>query len=181
MKKILVLWVVVAGCVMTGCAKKEAAVIRIGEVTVTAKEFEAAYEASRFTSYAPEAGRRAFLDSLISKKLILREAEKLGLDKNPAFLQDIQMFWEQGLLKLVLAEKSKELAVSVEITPEEISAYYQRHKEADFPNKDLAQVQDEIKWLLLKGKQSKAMMDWVDNLRARTPVDIDYQALGIRE
>ena len=107
MNRITVVLPVIILLILGGCAKKEKPAIEIGEIKVTADEFKEAFRASRFAEYK-ELGHADFLNTFLKRKLILKEAERLGLDKDPEFLKDVQYFWEQSLLKLVLARQSKE-------------------------------------------------------------------------
>ena len=178
-KRILILFVMVF-IMSVSCAKREKPAIVIGDIEITAHEFEDAFKNSRFSN-AKEAGRGLFLDELIRKKLILREAERAGLHKNPEFLRDIQLFWEQGLLKIVFSQKTKELATSVNVTDDEVKDYYRKHKERDFPDKELSAVYDQLKWMLLRVKQNQAIVEWAESLRRRTNITVDYKSLGINE
>ena len=49
--------------------------------------------------------RQNFLSALIDRKLLLQYAQKEGFDKETSFLQTIERFWEQSLLKIVLDKK----------------------------------------------------------------------------
>lgn len=164
----------------SGCAPKPKAAIEIGDISFTAAEFEAAFAKSRFFEDGVE-GKKKFLDEFLSKKIVLAEAEKIGLNQNPDFLQDIQMFWEQGLLKLMLIEKNKELVKNIKVTDQEIRDYFEKQKPRYYKNKDLADVYDQVKSVLLKEKQSQVMGEWIDGLRAKTTVRVNYPMLGISQ
>jgi hypothetical protein len=112
--------------------------------------------------------------------LILKQAQHMGLDKSQLFLNDIQYYWEQGLLKLALAQKSKELMMNIQVTDNEVSNYYQAHKDTDFAEAELAKVYDQIKWFLLQEKQTAALANWVDELERCTAVKVDNSLIGIR-
>jgi hypothetical protein len=180
MKKLMVIMGVVLLLTGWGCAKKEKAAIRIGEIQVTAEEFAEAFKASQFAG-AGEAARGEFLDTFISRKLILKEAEELGLDKDARFLQSIQLFWEQSLLKLILANKVKELAVTIGVDDREIEDYFQSRKEQDYADKELSEVYEQIKLFLFRQKQARAIQDWVSSLEDKTKIEINYKLLGIEE
>lgn len=161
-----------------GCAKKEPPAIKIGTIEVTAKEFDESFKMSRFFSMDPKA-KAAFLEIFINRKLMLKEAEDLGLDKDPVFLQGIQLFWEQALLKLVLARKSNELAIQLRVTDAEVKEFYARNKEKHFADKDVSTVYDQIKWIILKEKERQAIQRWVDGLKKKTTITADEKQLGI--
>jgi len=178
MNKILTLSLMIL--LFSGCCglKQEKAAIKIDGIEITAREFDKAFSLSQFAWKGPD-GRKEFLDTFIQRKLILKEAEKLGLDKDPRFLDDIQLFWEQSLLKLILSKKMNRLSNDIIIDEAEIKDYYRQNKEKSFAGKQPEQVYDQIKLLLFKAKQAKAIGDWVDSLRKQAKTDIDYQSLGI--
>lgn len=161
-----------------GCVKKEKAALKIGDIQITAKEFDKAFESSKFAG-STEAVREKFLNMFISRKLILKEAERLGLDEDPQFLRSIQLFWEQSLLKLILSRETKELSVAIKVDDREISNYYEKRKEQDYADKELSEVYAQIKLLIFRAKQSKAIQDWASSLRNKTKIEIDYKLLGI--
>ena len=167
--------VCVLGC---GQIKEERIVIQIGDIAITSGEFEDAYAVSPYVSRGME-GRQEFLENYILKKLMLKAAEKRGLDKQEKFLLEIQRFWERALLKDLLVQQTKELAGSVYVQDHEISEYYKKHKVETYTGKGLSQVYSEIKWLMLREKQSKAVADWVASLREKESVKINYKVLGI--
>jgi hypothetical protein len=161
-----------------GCAKKEKPALVIGSIRISAQEFEDAFQKEGAFRQAPM-DKVQFLDLYLSRKLMLKEAEELGLDKDPQFLKSLQLFWEQALLKLVLARKLNELAVGARVSEEEVAQYYQRHRDSDYAGKELAEVHDQIKSLLFRIKQRLLLKDWETNLRTRTAVEIDYGQLDI--
>ncbi len=161
------------------CDVKDKAVITIDDIEVTKTEFEKAFHRSRFASM--EEGREAFLDSYIYTKLILKEAENMGLDKDPEFLNEIQSFWEKALLKLVLSKKSDELAALVDISDRQVRGYYQKNKEKLFVGRKLAEVYDQIKWFIIQEEQSSVMEEWAESLKKKAKIKIDHSRLGVKK
>lgn len=161
-----------------GCAPKEKTVVKIGDIELTQREFEAAFKNSPNGIDPSEKSRKQFLQALISRKLILKEAEKMGLDKDPQFLDGVQLFWEQSLLKLVLNEKIMELSARIKISEPEVKAYYEQHK-TEFTGKSEADAAKQIALELFKEKQKKALEDWANSLRKNTKIKVDYKLLGI--
>ncbi len=105
----------------------------------------------------------------------------MGLDKDPGFLSDIQLFWEQSLLKRVLARKMKALAIVITVNDREVKDFYEEHKEKEFSGKSLKDVSSQIETLLFRAKQQKAMENWVEALKRKTEIKINYDLLGINE
>ncbi len=159
--------------------RRERPVIIIGNIKITKSEFNSAYQKSPQAKVS-KLGKKDFLDLYITRKLILKQAESLGLDKDPDFLQDIQAFWEQALLKRFLARKIKELALKVKVNEQEIRKYYNKNKPKEFPDKSLPAVYQQIKLILLLQKQQAALQDWINSLKKSTEIYIDYRALGIK-
>ena len=159
---------------------KKKPAITINNLSITPQEFEESFKISHFAEKSVSS-RKEFLDNLITKKLILEKAEEMGLDKDPAFLKDVQIFWEQSLLKLVLSRKINQLSARIRINDKEVDNYYRRNKEKLFAGKALPDVYSRIKWLLFKRKQSQAIREWVSSLRENAKIKIDYKMLGIKE
>jgi len=172
-------WILILSFIIgiSGCKPKETAALSIGKVPISAEEFDQAFIRSNF-ALDPKEGRKKFLEFFISAKLILIEAERMGLDKDPHFLQNVQHYWEQALLKQVVNVKSKELIPLESADEKAIKAYYDRHKQS-FSGKELNDVREQIKWILLQAAQNKAIEDWIAQLRAKIEVKIDYKALRV--
>lgn len=159
--------------------KKKPAII-INNISITSQEFEESFKISPFAKKGISS-RKEFLDNLITKKLILEKAEEMGLDKDSDFLKDVQIFWEQSLLKLVLSRKINQLSTLIKVNDEEVDNYYRQNKEKLFMGKALPDVYSRIKWLLFKKKQAQAIRGWVSSLRKNAKIKIDYKMLGIKE
>ena len=179
MKKLLWIPVFIFVVAISGCGDQGPTAIQIGDIQISPQEFEQAYQASGY-DVMKAAGKKAFLESYISTKLILKEAQNEGLDKDPKLLEDIQRYWEKALLKLMLSKKSKHLGMDVAVSDQEINDYYRRHKASDFPTRELSQVYDQTKWILLKEKQRVVVANWVASLKKETEIKINYDLLGIK-
>jgi hypothetical protein len=163
-----------------GCAAKDEAAITIDHIRISAEEFEAAFQASRFAPMGQE-GRKAFLENYISLKLMLKEAEETGLDKDPQLLADVQSFWEKALFRLALARKSQSLASGVSVSEQEVLGYYQQNLQSHFAGKGLPEVYEQIKWRLLQEKQIQVIAAWTGALKAKAKIKIDSASLGLKE
>ena len=179
MKRFFTFTLLILLCAALGCEKKEKVAIRIGKIPITVKEFNDAFEQGRF-QYGMELSRKDFLDSYIVRKLILKEAEDLGLDNDPQVLASLQLFWEQTLLKLALSRKINEVTVPIKIDEEQVRAYYEANIDTDFLGRDFASVEDEIKTLMFREKQRQLLQEWTDSLHKKSKIVIDYQSLGIQ-
>jgi hypothetical protein len=94
-----------------GCQSREsqkAVVARVGNYVITQDEFEEAYKNSAYGRQHNMLYRSEFLKNMITQKLILLDAERRGLDRDPQFLKMVENFWQQSLLTFTLQEKNKE-------------------------------------------------------------------------
>ena len=181
LRRLLILSVLVflaAGC---GKVDRSPVAIEIDGIKITVDEFEEMYRTSYYAKDNLPASRKAFLDNLLVTKLILREAERMDLDKDPVFLKEVEFFWQQSLLKLMLDVKSKEVSLDLRIDDREIRDYYELHKDTDFEGKALADVYGQIQWLLLRSKQRNTVQDWMNALEDRTEIKINYGLLDIEK
>jgi len=153
-------------------------VIIIDGTRISKQEFEEALNAATFMPVDNQF-RKEFLDKFIARKLILNEAERTGLNKDPEFLKEVQQFWEQALLNLALSRKIREFALDTRVSDQEIHNYYNKNKQIEFQDKEITQVYDQIKWTLLNEKQREAIEQWAELLKQKAALTIDYKALGI--
>ena len=160
------------------CAPKEEAVIAIGPIKITKAEFERDFAKFNLSKADTKETRQEFLDNLINRKLILKEAETRGLDKEKSFLEDVQDFWEQSLLKRAVDKKAKELFLTIKIEDDEIRDFYNTNKDK-FSGKVFEDVYPEIRLVLFKEKQKKAVEDWMESLKNQANIKINYKELGL--
>jgi len=103
-----------------GCGKNDKApgthgklVARIDSYELTKDDFNDAMR-SRATSIrsAKDIGKakEELLESLITKQVLLLEAQKQNFDKDKAFMKEIEKYWEQALLKLLIKKKMSEFS-----------------------------------------------------------------------
>lgn len=88
--------------------EKDAALI-INDRVITTNEFDSLYAAKPVQIE----GKTEFVSALITKELMIQEALKEGIDKDPAFRKAIQNFYEQSLIKLLMDRKFSKLPVQV--------------------------------------------------------------------
>lgn len=85
---------------------------RINNYTLTTADFESETQRALpggLSSAELEKAKEGLLDDLITKKLLIQEAQKQNFDKDKAFIKEIEGYWEQALLKLLYKKKSQEL------------------------------------------------------------------------
>jgi len=172
-------WVlVITVLVFVSCGRRPHPAVTIDGIAFSSSEFIRAFRNSRFAEMGAE-GRKQFIDEFIANKLILKEALRRDLDKEPDFLQEIQNYWEQALMRLMLEYRSQEMLAQIAVTDKEIHDYYNQFKDAEFANMKLADVHQQIKWTLSREKQRRLVSAWVESLKADADIAIDYDRLGI--
>ena len=177
---ILVIMVIVTSSV--SCGKKQPAeevAIRINNYSMSVEEFNAVFSEVGSFEDTPKA-RQDFLDNMITRKLILQNAERTGLDKEKDFLKSIENFWQQSLLKITVDRKMKKIERNLLVTEEEVKEAYTRwSKENPGQKKSLQEMHEIIEGQLLRLKQSLALSAWIKDLRDNAHINIDKKALRI--
>lgn len=133
--------------------------------------------ASPFAKKDTLESRKEFLNNLINRKLILQDAEQKGLDKDAAFLDMIQRFWEQSLLKLAIDRKSKEIANSTSVSEKTVEEVYRNMVKEGKADKPLAAMSQQIRWEITKLKEAQIIGLWMSDMRAKARIKVDYGPL----
>ncbi len=151
--------------------------IRINQFTMTKDEFEDYFKEMNVGRKDSSQVRKDVLDALISKKLILQEAEKEGLNKSREFLNSLQHYYEQLLFKLIIDLKSKELASQVKVSDKEINDKYNQMIKNNLTNKPLTEIYSQIQWQILRKKQARVLDSWLEEIRKKSKVEIKEKLL----
>jgi len=104
----------IVGC-SSSSTKDKKILAKINNYEITLDEFQEQFKESSYSRDSSAESKKEFLKVLIGRKLILQDAERKGLDKKKEFLNMIERFWEQSLLKLALQDKSQEISGSIGI------------------------------------------------------------------
>jgi hypothetical protein len=116
--------------------------------------------------------KRKFLDVQIRKELLIKEATKLGLDREEEFRQTIERYWEQTLIRALLQQKSRDLEKDIIVTQEEIENRYREMSQTkgDLPpiEKLVPEILDEIR----EEKKTEALESWINGLWAEAEIKI---------
>jgi len=116
----------------SGCSKKkndEKILARINDYELYVSEFEneAALTMANKNMYKDlSSAKKALLDEIITKKLLIQEAQKENFDKEKFFMKEIERYWEQTLLKLLFAKKFNQFSQAVEVSENEILQEYKK-------------------------------------------------------
>ena len=148
------------------CAKKEALsgdrglVARINNYEMTVGDFkDEARTASvnRYASGTGEAAKEELLEEMITRNVLLQEAQEQNFDKDKAFMKEIERYWEQALLKLLIKKKSAELARTIRVMDEEVRGEYERMIKEGGKVAPYEKISPEIRKYLLNMKMQGAL------------------------
>ena len=95
------------------------------------------------------------LNTLIEKKLMIQEAVKKGITKDERFVETIKTFWEQTLIRELMAAKNREWADRLFVTEDEIRKEYERmlyRPRLSVVKAETKQAADEITKVMQSGK-----------------------------
>jgi len=180
--KNIILLIVLMPLFVTGCGRSSACtdksvVAKINNYEVTKDEFEKEFFASSFGRRDTLESRKEFLTNLINRKLILQDAGRRGLDKDPAFLGMIQRFWEQSLLKLAIERKTKEIANSSFVSDKKVEEVYLKMRKDGKTDKPYSTMGQQIKWEITKLKESQMIDAWLVDMRNNSEIKINYDLI----
>jgi hypothetical protein len=66
------------------------------------------------------------IETVIDRRLMIQEAMRMGLAENKDFVRTIQSFWEQTLVRELIAAKSREWESRLFVTEREVEDYYDK-------------------------------------------------------
>lgn len=123
---------------LTGCGQAKPLpgniVAKVNGYSITSEELEHEIAASwpvlrNFPGLSSADLKAKVLDSMIVNQLLIEEAQRLNVDKDPAFMRRIERDWREELLKAVLVKKNEEFAGKVPVTETSLRALYARETE----------------------------------------------------
>lgn len=125
-------------------------------------------------------GEPQWLSQLVERELLVQEAQRLGLDRESDFMRTIERFWKEALIKLLISRKAKEISSATHVYEPEIESHYERLvKQAQgSPVEPLSVLRDEVRRSVLAEKETQAMEQWLDGLRAQANIAVDEEAIA---
>ncbi len=165
----------------SGCGKKEAAedkklVAKINKCEITVEDFQDDVShtlSNKYLATDPEKAKEDLLDEIIIKKMLLDEAQAKNFDKNKAFMKEIERYWEQALLKLLIKEKMRELLQQMSVKDDEIMKEYEKMKlEEGASVQSLEKATPMIRSDIKRRKVAAAFSQWILSLRKRAQIKV---------
>jgi len=150
MKKLLLVFVMV---MVSGCSRPDSggeALLKVNDYTMSVEEY--VREVNELSDFE-RAGKTdsELLEGIVEKKLMLQEAQRLGLDKEKPFMKMIERYWEQSLLRRIIERKM-----------------------AEFSGDDRNQK-------VRREETKKAFKEWIASLKGRAEIVIDKDLLNTAE
>jgi len=105
----------ICGCGHKASEEKKV-VARINNYDLTVEDFKDSAGlamADQYVSETPEKAKERLLEELVVKNILVQEAQAQNFDKDTAFMKEIEHYWEQALLKLLIKKKTEEFARKV--------------------------------------------------------------------
>ncbi|MDD5136061.1 MAG: hypothetical protein PHX20_01175 [Candidatus Omnitrophica bacterium] len=126
-KLLFILSTIVVLSAPAGCCRKDhrkdQVIARINDYELTIDDFRGEAKIA-LSDMGPaddiEKAKEGALDKLITKKVLLQEAQRENFDKDEKFMKEIERYWEQALLKLLIKKKIDEFSakISPDIRPD---------------------------------------------------------------
>ena len=124
MKLFYILSALIVSGAIAGCSCKsenknlsdKAVIARINNYELTVSDFkdEVTSRARDISMSAdPEKAKEDALDELVTKKILLQEAQAQSFDKDAKFMKEIERYWEQALLKTLINKKINEFSKKI--------------------------------------------------------------------
>ncbi len=154
-----------------GCAQRPdetKVVARINRYQATVDDFrqEAAMN-------LPGTTKDQILDDMVTKELLLEQAQKMGLDKDARFMKEIENYWKQTLIKRLIRIKGEEFLAAAVVGDDEVKAGYDRLvEESEGRIGAYEKVAGRIREALKKEKAQAMLEAWVSGLSKNADVKI---------
>ena len=150
-------------------------IARINNYEMTVSDFKdeasLTLASKRIYSNADKA-KEELLDEMITKQVLLQEAQRQNFDKDRAFMKEIERYWEQALLKLLFNKKARALMAGIEISEEEVKEEYGRESAENPRIGPYEKEASGIRSYLGQKKVQEALDAWIMELKAKSNIKI---------
>lgn len=122
--------------------------------------------------------KKAFLDEIIRKEILIQEAKKKGLDQQAKFISAIERYWESTLIRNLIELKGEEIQKRILISEEEIEDYYSRLQKTNKETPPLEQYREHIVKMLKEQKKTRMLDEWITAIKERSKIQINNELLN---
>lgn len=124
-----------------------------------------------------DTAKKEFLETLITKEILIQEAMSYGLDKEQEFISAIEQYWEATLIKNLMEAKNREITLQTSVTTEEVKKRYSLLQSSNKALPALTQIEKEIVDVIKEEKKTRAINQWLDNLKKNSEIEIKEKYL----
>ena len=118
------------------------------------------------------------VDTLIKRRIIIQEATSRNMAQEQKFVDTIEAFWEQTLIRDFVEYKTGELDRYVFVTEKEVADYYDTLKGESARVPPLEEVQGKIKEVLKQRKNSEALENWLDHKKEKSEISTNKKLIS---
>lgn len=161
-----------------GPASDEGYIVQVGGNYITPADVEqelAGMPENRRTNYEMPGGKQRLIDEMIKREMFRQEAQRAGLDQSEEYRQRVEYLSRLALVEMFLEDH---IQGSVTVSDQELSDYYEKHKEDEFTNpvsgetQPFTSVRDSIRRYLVMEKQREVFNDYMAELMERYVVEV---------
>ena len=186
MKKISIYWLLLILCsFLFYCTQEKKAenktLAKINDYVLTLDEFQTQLaEEMRLDKdfKLTNEAKKAFLDQLITKEILIQEAKRQNLDRKEKFIRAIERYWEATLIRDLMEVEGKKIAKRTVVSQEEIETRYNDMKKLDQNLPPIDSIRAEISKKIIEGKKRRLLEEWTDQLKKRAKIDINEKLLS---
>ena len=121
--------------------------------------------------------KKAFIDQIITKELLIQEAKKRKLDRKDNFVRAIERYWESTLRRERMAIEGQKIEKRTVVSQEEITARYNSMLESDPDLIPLEALSEQISQQILNEKKQLALEEWVGQLKSNARISVNEELL----
>lgn len=121
--------------------------------------------------------RKASLEELIRKELLIQEAKRLELDRTERFIRTIERYWESTLIRDLMEVKGAEFTNRTLVSEDEIEAAYNDMKKSGEELQPIENMREQIAERIREEKKTRMLEQWIEGLRKTARVEINEELL----
>lgn len=121
--------------------------------------------------------KKNFLDELITKEVLIQEAQKLKLDREKEFVKTIERYWEATLIRNLLESKGNQISKIILVSEQEIESRYNEMKKSNHKLPGLSEFREKIIKDLRERKKTRMLEDWIKETKQKAKIQINEDLL----
>lgn len=180
--------VIAAGVAALSCscfnqpADSSKPVAKVNEYVITSDDFRQTLARSAYFHDIVGlslADKKNLLDDQIRKELLIQEAIKQGIDKDPEFREVIERYWEQTLIASLMKRQCSSLESGIIVTDDEIEKRFKEMVQSGGePSQLTGELSRKLEQEIRDEKQAKALEDWTEYLSKEAKITVYEESLN---